>query len=568
MNPKNIHTIGLLIENLVVKSKSGSTFFNKYIVIFLWVTIRLYAQTEVVVNSPQELAWETPFKEVGIVSSKDKHIQKAFLYSSTSPVKAPLIVSLHSWSADYTQDDPLTKEVLARDWNYIHPDFCGADKTPEAMGSQLVIAAIEDAILYALQHTNADPNEVHIIGTSGGGYATLLAYMNIKYPVKSFSAWAPISDINAWYWQSVGRKQKYAADIIAATSADSIYNREEAIKRSPLWQNLPQAQRQGAYLYIYEGVHDGYTGSVPITHSIDMYNKVVGQVKLGVSGFDKLTCKETEDPDMVSDKETIALLSARYRPDFNPDSALYSRNVYLKKTYKNISLTIFEGTHEQLPQALGLLPVTKTADFTYNILTLGDSNGANPDGWVTQLEEMLPKAHITNISRGGRTIGFDNNGDKDLNALRNIDTYLNQSIKMAPKQPFDYIVLCLGTNDTKKVFEGREEEVVANFKVLLRKIKTHKVSKNKTTKFIYISPPPVRTYNILEKYEGSNQRLAQLVPQLLNIAREMGFETIDVYHPLQGILDYYSKDGVHMSADGQRIIASKMVDMIITQSKN
>ena len=131
------------------------------------------------------------------------------MYKSTSKTSQPLIVSLHTWSGYYNQTDPLTKEILARDWNYIHPDFRGANRTPSSMGSPLALADIEDAIQYALKHTNANPEEVHIIGVSGGGFATLAAFMNIEYPVKSFSAWVPISDIEAWYWVEIcGRYSK------------------------------------------------------------------------------------------------------------------------------------------------------------------------------------------------------------------------------------------------------------------------------------------------------------------------------------------------------------------------
>ena len=62
--------------------------------------------------------------------------------------------------------------------------------------------------------------EVHIIGVSGGGFATLAAFMNIEYPVKSFSAWVPISDIEAWYWECVGRGSRYAEDILSVVSLD------------------------------------------------------------------------------------------------------------------------------------------------------------------------------------------------------------------------------------------------------------------------------------------------------------------------------------------------------------
>ena len=52
----------------------------------------------------------------------------------------------------------------------------------------------------------------------------------------------------------------------------------------------------------------------------------------------------------------------------------------------------------------------------------------------------------------GRTIGFDNNGKERLNGLKNINSYLDQA--QVEKKKYDYIILCLGTNDTKRIFEA------------------------------------------------------------------------------------------------------------------
>jgi lysophospholipase L1-like esterase len=46
-----------------------------------------------------------------------------------------------------------------------------------------------------------------------------------------------------------------------------------------------------------------------------------------------------------------------------------------------------------------------------------------------------------------------------------------------------------------------------------------------------------------------------------------GFEVINVYQPLTGILDYYAADGVHMTANGQEIIATKIVELINDNKK-
>lgn len=528
----------------------------------LFSILDLFPQTDPAWDNTTKSNWGADFKKGEITSSLDGKIQNAYLYASKSKTKKPLIISLHTWSGDYTQKDPLTNEILARDWNYIHPDFRGANNKPEAMASQYVIADIEDAIQYALKNTNSDPEDVHIVGVSGGGLATLAAYMNIKYPVKSFSAWAPISDLESWYWESIGRKQKYAANIFKATSKDSVFNAEEARLRSPLLQQFPKDLRKNAKLYIYEGIHDGYTGSVPITHSINMYNRLVGELKYGSAKLENIMPKTADDSKLVSEKEIISLVTKRYNPAFDKKNKLFDRNVYLSREFENIQLTIFEGGHEQIPQALGLIPVKNTNNLKYNILTLGDSNAQNKGGWVDQLKKMMPNANIVNISKGGRTIGFDNNGRKDLNALANIDDYLNDAQKQIGNKKYDFVIVCLGTNDTKNDFADKQKEVVFNFETLLNKITQHSLSHKSKPKFIYVTPPPIRTTNIQDKYKGSNERIEQLIPQLTSIAQAKKFNVIDIYHPLLGILDYYAKDGVHMTGEGQEIISGKILEAI------
>lgn len=542
-------------------NKIGVSVVINVLLVFLF-PVNLLAQNDPAWDNSAKSIWDTAFERVDIPSTIDGNIQKAYLYKTTSKTPKPLIVSLHTWSGDYSQKDPVTDEILARNWNYIHPDFRGRNDHPDAMGSSLVISDIEDAILFAVKNTNTDPNDVHIAGVSGGGFATLVAYMNIKYPVKSFSAWASISDLEAWYWESTGRNQKYATDIIHAVSTNNTFNGEEAVRRSPLRQTFPKEKRKDAKLFIYEGIHDGYTGSVPITHSINMYNRLAGELKYGISDLEKIMPEAAADPDLVSEKEIINLLTKRLNPVYSKETTLFGRNIYLFRQYENIQLTIFEGGHEQIPQALALIPCNSATTLKYNILTLGDSNGQNKGGWVDQLKKMMPGSRIINNSRSGRTIGFDNNGNPDLNALRNIDAYLDAAQQQVGAEKYDCVIVCLGTNDTKNEFSERQNDVVSNFETLLNKIKSHKLSTRSKPKFIFVTPPPIRANNIEYKYQGGNERLARLMPEFKSIAVRMGFKFVDVYHPLQGIFDSYAPDGVHMLAPGQEIIASQIVDAI------
>jgi hypothetical protein len=288
-----------------------------------------------------KMDWPVTCQEVSMPSSMDTSHQKAMFFPASGYQPQPLIVSLHTWSGDYRQKDPLASKILEKGWNYIHPDFRGSNTRPEACGGEKVIRDIEDAIGYAKQHGNVDVDNIHVIGTSGGGYATLLMYMKTALEIRSFSAWVPISDLVDWYWACDGRGLKYAGDILSCTdSQDSVLNIEEARARSPYFMDTPVSRRKKSRLNIYCGIHDGYTGSVPITQSINFYNKLVRDMK-----GDELALVPLED--------AIHMMSQR---TFTPGEAAQllgpeGRRIHYRKQYDSINLTIFEGGHELLPGA-------------------------------------------------------------------------------------------------------------------------------------------------------------------------------------------------------------------------
>lgn len=503
-------------------------------------------------DNPQQGTW-VGFDEVEIPSSLGGTPQRAYFRKATGPRRRPLVVSLHTWSGDYTQQDPLAAEAAARNWNYIHPDFRGPNNRPQACGSREVIADLEDAVRYAVEHGNTDPEDVHVIGVSGGGYATLLAYMTMKYPVKSFSAWAPISDLKSWYEESVGRRQHYAEDILRCAPADNEPDTIQLRQRSPLHLPYPTALRRGARLCIYEGIHDGYKGSVPITHAINMYNYVART--LGAA-----------DSSLVSDREALRLVAARQNPDRDIRQTLCGRAVHLSRNHSTVSLTLFEGGHEQLPQALSLLPVEESEyDMAPGIWTLGDSNGEKRDGWVDQLQALLPQADIHNNSRSGRTIGFDNNGDSHLNALHTLQQDLDEANRYFRKRRCDVIVVCLGTNDTKAVYSDHQQKVVTHFRELIERVNSSPLVRRYHPLCLFMTPPPMDDAKVGAKYTGGNRRLRALVPVFSAIAEKSGWQVIDLYHPLQPVFKAYTRDGVHMDGAGQRIVARKIIDALLAQ---
>lgn len=273
-----------------------------------------------------------------IQSSLDANVQIFYYYKSTESKPKPLVVQLHSWSnaADSLKTAFLAPEAKNKDWNYIFPNFRGVNNHAKACCSEFVIADIDEAIDWALKNMRVDLNQIYVAGVSGGGYATLAMYMKSRHKIRGFSAWASISDLSAWYLQSVERKNKYAAEIIKCTDSGEKLDEQKAKTRSPLFWKTPVEKRTNSILQIYAGIHDGYTGSVPISQSIDFYNKLLADHK------------EPALEKFISDSDKSIMIKTQSFPNQKKYKPLGDRGILYQKTSKKITLTIFEGTHEML----------------------------------------------------------------------------------------------------------------------------------------------------------------------------------------------------------------------------
>lgn len=317
--------VGLGLGIFLSQNKTVSNFFNKTL-----------AEDSLKFDDTRKLEWIDDFKLVDIKSSVDESLQKAYFYKSKSDQPKALIVSLHSWSGYYDQKDGLADLSKGKDLNYIHPDFRGANWTKEACCSELALSDIDDAITYAIKNSNIDTAKIYVIGSSGGGYATLSTFMKSKHKIKKFSAWVPISDLVAWYAESKIKGNKYAQDILDCTESKKGLDIEKAKSRSPIYWDTPVEKLKDTKLSIYTGIYDGIQGSVPITHAINFYNKILNEKSI------------SDTLNKVSDFEKLNLLE--FRKPLGEFGSIADRRVFLKKESGNVSLTIFEGNHEMLTE--------------------------------------------------------------------------------------------------------------------------------------------------------------------------------------------------------------------------
>jgi acetyl esterase/lipase len=278
---------------------------------------------------------------VDVTSTKDGTPQKVVYYQPDSAAKhlagpaVPLLVFLHSWSGSIEQAPPLVGLAKHRGWVMIAPAFRGPNNRPEACASDLASQDIVDAVEYAKSHARIDTNRIYLVGGSGGGHMSLVMAARMPDLWAGVSAWVPISDLAAWHAESSVRKNNYAQMIEQCCGGKpGLATEAEYRHRSPLFH---LAVAKGVPLDINTGIHDGHTGSVPVSQSLHAFN-VLAAADKQVSGADI--------DFMVREQKIPTALAGETQIDPERQKATLFRRVS-----SNTRVTVFEGGHDSEPLA-------------------------------------------------------------------------------------------------------------------------------------------------------------------------------------------------------------------------
>ncbi len=278
-------------------------------------------------------------REIQYRSSADGTAQPAMFYAPKSDQAVPLLVTLHTWSGDYKQDDheECLQWCIAKEWAYIHPNFRGPNRNPSATGSDLVIQDIIDAVTFATQQANVDRSRVYLVGTSGGGYTALLMAGRRPDFWAGVSAWVPIVDLVSWYHENKADGDKHWREIADSCGGPPGASKEvdqQYSQRSPItW--LKNAR--SVNVDINAGIRDGHEGSVPVSHSLRAFNKIANQ------------------PDRLTEEEIAYFVRKAQVPSHlvqdNSDPSYGNKQPLFRRQSQNVRVTLFDGAHELIPQA-------------------------------------------------------------------------------------------------------------------------------------------------------------------------------------------------------------------------
>ncbi len=283
----------------------------------------------------------TTVQEIRYLSKADHSMQPAKIRPAEGNDKRPLAVCLHTWSFGIdTGYEHFVERCIDRNWHFIFPLFRGPNWTPEACGSDLVVSDLACAVAYMQENYPVDENKIYLVGGSGGGHASLLMAGRCPELFTAISSWCPISDIAAWYQQVHQTKTdpnqaSYDDEIALACGGNPMTSpeaRQQAIHRSPLtW--LANA-KDAVILDIGTGIHDGHTGSVPISHAMNAFNVLA-------KPEDRIAAEDIAY--MVENEQVPAHLQ------FDGEDPAYGPyKVLLRKVSGKVRFTLFEGGHDIL----------------------------------------------------------------------------------------------------------------------------------------------------------------------------------------------------------------------------
>ena len=208
-----------------------------------------------------------------------------------------------------------------------------------------------------------------------------------------------------------------------------------------------------------------------------------------------------------------------------------------------------------------------------HILCLGDSNThgrcADPldcaDGgirfnederWTCLLQKTLGNDYlVTEEGLSGRTTVFSDPLEESMDALSVLYSLLKSHAVI------DLLIIMLGTNDTKPVFNASPEEIARSMRRLMLRVRNYLQVKEQKRRVLLISPVPMTTSVLCSGIEfdlSSVEKSRRLAPLYQTLAKELEVDFWDAGSA--GI--QLCGDGCHFSEQGHRQFAERMEEKV------
>jgi poly(3-hydroxybutyrate) depolymerase len=278
-------------------------------------------------------------EDIAIRSSLDHELQQGWFLPPRTKDPSPLLVHLHSWSATFNKSTDIEvaiAESANRGWAFVSPNFRGPNNRPQACASKYAIQDVLDAVSYVRKRHSIDMRRIYLLGGSGGGHMTLMMATVKPQLWAAASSWVPIVDLAAWYSFSKQQNSRYfhmmeqccGGSPGSSRAVDAEYRARSPLFRLGLAAGLP--------IDIEVGIHDGHTGSVPVSQSLRAFN--------ALAAANGQPTKQLENATIDSITREARLPAGLASEPIEETGR--KRAAIFRRTAGSARVTIFEGTHE------------------------------------------------------------------------------------------------------------------------------------------------------------------------------------------------------------------------------
>ncbi|MCI8466398.1 MAG: SGNH/GDSL hydrolase family protein [Lachnospiraceae bacterium] len=210
----------------------------------------------------------------------------------------------------------------------------------------------------------------------------------------------------------------------------------------------------------------------------------------------------------------------------------------------------------------------------FNILCFGDSNTwgyvpresrrySKTERWTGLMAAALgAEFHVIEEGLNGRTTAFTDYLEPYRNGLD------SAAPCMLSHAPLDFIILMLGTNDTKPRYCVSSGEITEGMENLIRTLRFHYPTKKyPMPPILLVAPGPLAA--IEEEYafdSSSSRKVKELVPRYEALAKEMDC----LFFNAQSVLteEDLGGDGIHLKKEGHAKLARSFTEIVRDYFKN
>ncbi|MGN0167207.1 MAG: GDSL-type esterase/lipase family protein [Acetatifactor sp.] len=175
--------------------------------------------------------------------------------------------------------------------------------------------------------------------------------------------------------------------------------------------------------------------------------------------------------------------------------------------------------------------------------------------WTSRLQEALPKEEYQVIEEGlcGRTTVFEDITRKGRNGAALLPVLFESHY------PVDMVILMLGTNDCKTVYQADAEQIGDGIRVLLSEIR----QASRECKILLISPILLGTEVWKEKYDPEFSRESVEVSKMLPpVLKRLAVEWEIDYLAASDFAEPSHVDWEHLDAQGHEKLAEAVIEKV------